>query len=106
MEKEFGEKNYKDYGKDAYNKIKIAKETEQADIFNGNYSLFRALSVAFLILSLAMVLLGYKYYSLIPFLFFVMALQRMIRFGKYYAKNVYRMYMLIANNDKEKTANL
>lgn len=82
-----------DYGILIYGKLFQKKLTERIDIFNGNYSLLRGLSISFIILSiylftnhdyeLGLMCLGCFYISLI----------RMIRFGKYYAKEIYLVYV-------------
>lgn len=99
LEKEFGTLSSKDYGKYAYHKVKAVGQFDHIDIFNGNVSLFRGLCTTFLILSLTMVLLGYGVYALIPFLLFGLSTFRMIRFATYYAKDIYRNYILISHKD-------
>lgn len=93
--KEFGEAEGKDYGRLAFTKIFTAEKTGRIDVFNGNYSLFRALSVCFLLLSLAMIWMCYDWWTLLPILFFLMSVSRMIRFAKYYAREVFRTYLTL-----------
>lgn len=89
----FGETENKDYGRDTYNYLVIKNITGRTDIFNGNYSLFRGLAVAFLILGcIALNLFGWKY-SLIPIALYILATMRMIRFAKLYAKEIYRTFL-------------
>lgn len=82
-----------DYGLLIYNKLFQKKLTERIDIFNGNYSLLRGLSVTFIILSMYLfVNCNYKL-GLVCLVCFFISLKRMIRFGEYYAKEIYRTYM-------------
>ncbi len=81
-----------DYGRLSYNLIFLREKTVRIDIFNGNYSLFRGLSICFLLIS---IICGYYFswqittLSLIPFILSVM---RMIRFAKYYATETFRTF--------------
>jgi hypothetical protein len=88
---EFGD-GISDYGRLTYNTIFLRDKTFRIDIFNGNYSLFRGLSVSFLLISIVC----WHFFnweigliSLIPFLLSVM---RMIQFAKYYATEIFRTF--------------
>jgi len=95
LHQEFGKVEGKDYGMLAYSKVYSQGKSERIDIFNGNYSMFRGLSVSFMILAIGMLWLCLGWWAFWPFVFSIMALSRMIRFGKYYAKEVFRMYMML-----------
>lgn len=81
-----------DYGSLSYNLIFLKEKTARIDIFNGNYSLFRGLSVSFLLIS---IMCGYFFswqitaFVTIPFL---LSVARMIRFAKYYATETFRTF--------------
>ena len=87
----------KDSGRLVYNLIFLQGKSSRIDIFSGNYSLYRGLSIAFLVLS---ILCAYQYnlnwrqtiLSLIPF---CLTTYRMIRFAKYYATETYRTFFNI-----------
>lgn len=82
-----------DYGLLIYNKLFQKKLTERIDVFNGNYSLLRGLSVTFITLSVYL-FTSYDYkLGLICLGCFFISLNRMIRFGEYYAKEIYRAYI-------------
>jgi hypothetical protein len=88
----FGEVPKKDYGRDAYKAVEYAGKSQRADIFNGNYSLFRGLVIAFIGVTIATVnFFGWRY-SIFPFLCVIICHIRMVRFAKYYASDVYRTY--------------
>lgn len=88
----FGEAD-KDYGRLVYNVLYHAGKTSRIDIFNGNYSLFRGLTISFFLLTvlcwyflcatLALVALGLAGLSLF----------RMVRFAKLYAIEVFVTYL-------------
>jgi len=81
-----------DYGRLTNNYIFQKNMTARVDIFNGNYSLFRGLSVSFLLIA---VLCAYYFnwtITLISIIPFILSLLRMIRFAKYYATEVFRTF--------------
>lgn len=87
----FGE-GIKDYGRITYNFLFIKEKTKRIDLFNGNYSLFRGLSISFLIISIIF-LFYFPFNSLLyPLIPFLLATLRMIRFAKYYATEVFRTF--------------
>jgi len=93
LQEKYGQLGERDYGLQVYNLLFVNEKTDRVDIFNGNYSLFRGLTVSILILAvMALWLLDWKY-SVLPFLLTVLAFLRMFRFAKYYAKEVYRTFM-------------
>jgi len=91
---EMGEAEEKDYGRLIYTKLFSKGLTSRIDIFNANYSLFRGLTVAFILIGFLSSSLLYWKYSLIPFVIAVLSLARMIRFAKLYAQETYRTYLI------------
>jgi hypothetical protein len=85
----------KNYGKDAYNYLVIKQLTSRADIFNANYSLFRGLAVVFLAVGIYASCLAEWKYSVILYFLFILTTIRMIRFGKYYAEEVFLTFLNI-----------
>ncbi len=94
---DFGKKKGKDYGMLVFTKINSKDLADRATIFNSYYSLFRGLSVVSIILFFVTVFFCYFSYSLIPIFIIVLSISRMIRFGKHYAKEVYRVYYMNFN---------
>jgi ABC-type multidrug transport system fused ATPase/permease subunit len=91
VKQKFGD-NIIDYGKLTYNVIFQKGKTTRIDIFNGNYSLFRGLVVSFFIISImCMFFFNWKIITFSVILFFL-AVIRMIRFAKHYAKETYRTF--------------
>jgi len=87
----FGE-NIKDYGKLCYNLLFDKEKTKRIDIFNSNYSLFRGLTVTFLLLiPICIYYFNFKI-ALIPIILFFISTIRMIRFAKYYATEIFRTF--------------
>jgi hypothetical protein len=94
IEKDYGSiSNETDYGLIIYDKLFQKKLTERIDIFNGNYSLFRGLSITFIILFVYLIFDKNHEFALVCFICFFISLRRMIRFGKHYAKNIFRSYL-------------
>ena len=91
---EFGDTNDKmDYGTLIYNKLYCKQLTGRIDIFNGNYSLFRGLSVTFIILTSFMIFkYNYQLALICGFCLFI-SIRRMIRFAQTYAKEIYKTYL-------------
>ena len=89
---QFGEIENKDYGKSVYVFLASKSLTNRSDIFNGNYSLFRGLTIVFFILGIMVAKYIDLYYSIWPFIFFFLATARMIRFAKLYAIEIYLTY--------------
>lgn len=87
----FGE-GIADYGTLSYNLIFLKEKTARIDIFNGNYSLFRGLSVSFLLIT---IMCGYFFNWQITALVtipFFLSVARMVRFAKYYATDTFRTF--------------
>lgn len=93
----FGELKDKDYSQLIYTELFAKNLTSRIDIFNANYSLFRGLTVSFIILGILTFGLLSRYYSLVPFGLAMLALYRMILFAKLYAKEIYRTYLVKDN---------
>lgn len=92
--KNFSESENKDYGQLVYTYLLAKNLTGKIDIFNANYSMFRGLTVAFVILGILTLGLFNLQYALIPFVLGVLSFYRMFLFAKLYAKEIYRTYML------------
>lgn len=81
-----------DYGRLTYNFVFLKDKTARIDIFNGNYSLFRGLSVSFLLIT---IMCGFYFnwqttaLATIPF---VLSILRMLRFAKYYATETFKTF--------------
>lgn len=81
-----------DYGRLTYNFVFLKDKTTRIDIFNGNYSLFRGLSVSFLLIT---IMCGFYFnwqttaLAIIPF---ILSIMRMLRFAKYYATETFRTF--------------
>ncbi|MCK6640849.1 MAG: hypothetical protein L6Q81_12265 [Bacteroidia bacterium] len=88
---QFGE-DITDYGRLTYNFVFLKDKTVRIDIFNGNYSLFRGLSVSFLLIT---IMCGFYFdwlttsLATIPF---ILSIMRMVRFAKYYATETFRTF--------------
>lgn len=81
-----------DYGRLTYNLIFLKEKTARIDIFNGNYSLFRGLSVCFLLITIiCSFFFNWQTITLASIPFFL-SLMRMIRFAKYYATETFRTF--------------
>lgn len=94
IESEYGTiNNNTDYGMILYNKLNQKKLTDRIDIFNGNYSLFRGLSVTFIILLTYLFIDRNFEFGLVCFFCYFISVRRMIRFAKHYAKEIYRTYL-------------
>ncbi|MDP2209536.1 MAG: hypothetical protein Q8K98_12320 [Bacteroidota bacterium] len=89
----FGEVKEKDYGRLVYSWLFNKNLTARIDIFNGNYSLFRGLTICFLILTVLTALFISWQIAVIPVSLAILSLFRMIRFAKYYAREVYRVFL-------------
>jgi ABC-type multidrug transport system fused ATPase/permease subunit len=95
IQHEYEQVEGKDYCRLLYNKLYLKEKTGRIDIFNGNYSLFRGLTVTFLILTVITLCLLDWLSAILPFILALLAFYRMLRFAKYYAKEVYRTYLNI-----------
>jgi hypothetical protein len=89
----FGKSENKDYGRLVYSWLFNKNITARIDIFNGNYSLFRGLSVCFILLAiLSGVLISWQV-ALVCSILALLSLARMIRFAQYYAREIYRTFL-------------
>lgn len=79
-----------DYGRLTYNLIFLKEKTARIDIFNGNYSLFRGLSVCFLLITIMCGFFFSLQIATLATIPFFLSLMRMIRFAKYYATETFR----------------
>jgi hypothetical protein len=91
---EYGKEDNKDYRRLIYTKLFAKKLTDRIDIFNGNYSLMRGLSVSFILLSFVCCYYFKWQIVILPAILSIIAVIRMFRFAKYYAKEVYRTYLV------------
>ena len=95
---QFSEVTNKDYGRLAYSFLFAKGLTSRIDIFNANYSLFRGLTVTFILLGfIALYFVGWQLSTLSFFIAFLSAF-RMIRFAKYYAREIFRAYLVSPEN--------
>jgi hypothetical protein len=84
----------KDVGRLVYNQIFLAGKSSRIDVFNGNYSLFRGLAIASLLLGI----IGAIHYnlnwwqSILALAPSILMMRRMIRFAKYYATETFRTF--------------
>lgn len=85
-----------DYGRLTYNLIFQKEKTARVDIFNGNYSLFRGLSISFLLLTIMCCYFFDWRIILLLTILFSLSLMRMIRFAKYYATETFRTFYNLA----------
>ncbi len=82
----------KDYGRLVYNYIYQKEKTSRVDIFNSNYSLFRGLSVVFLLITIICCYFFDWRVTIIMLIPFALSFMRMIRFAKYYAREIFRTF--------------
>lgn len=93
--KKFPKVNGKDYGRNVYSILFQKDKTVRIDAFNGNYSMFRALTITFgLIAIVACIYLGWAV-CLIFVLLSTLSLLRMFRFAKLYAREIFRSYLTL-----------
>lgn len=93
LQSEFGDK--RDYGSITYTKVYGSDKSGRIDIFNGNFSLFRGLSICFIALLITTICLHLGWWFLVPLSFLVVSTVRMIHFGKCYARELYRTYFML-----------
>jgi hypothetical protein len=81
-----------------YAAIEGSGKAKRADTFNGNYSLFRGMAIAFFILAVLIVSKNTQNWewSLASFIGFIGAVYRMNRFGKNYARELFAQFIQIA----------
>lgn len=95
---QFGEDKDRDYGRIVYNVLFQEKKTARIDIFGANYSMFRALTVSFLILTIACIFHYSLYLCALPLAFAILSLFRMVRFARHYATEIFITYMNLSEN--------
>jgi len=89
VKQKYGE-GFKDYGGLSYNTLFQNGKTTRIDVFNGNYSLFRGLSISLMLLMiLCFYLFGWKI-GLISAVPLVLSIMRMVRFAKHYATETFK----------------
>lgn len=81
-----------DYGRLTYNFIFLKEKTGRVDIFNGNYSLFRGLAIASLLITVMCCCFFNWQVTTIAIVPFILSVMRMIRFAKYYATETFRTF--------------
>lgn len=91
----FDEVEGKDYGRNTYSLLSQKQLTGRVDIFNANYSLFRALTVGFLILFVAALILKQYEFSIISGVIYFLSHLRMVRFAKLYAREIFRQFLVM-----------
>lgn len=93
LHEEYGTDPTTKYGRLVFNKIRQQQKAATAEIFNGNYSLLRGLSVTFIIMAVISFILfkpwiGYTFVTLS-----LLATYRMIRFAMSFARELFRTYL-------------
>lgn len=88
----FGEVESKDYGRNTYSVLFQKQLTGRIDIFNANYSLFRALTVGFLTLLISALIMKQYGFCLVAGIIYLLSHLRMVRFAKLYAREIYRQF--------------
>jgi hypothetical protein len=82
--------------REVYAYVLAAGKVARIDTFNGNYGLLRGLSAAFLVLFTAAIVLGKGPYILGAIVVcFCLALQRMHRFSKHYATELFTQFLRV-----------
>jgi hypothetical protein len=82
--------------REVYSVVSGSSKAGRVDIFNGNYGLLRGLAAAFLILIIASITLAKGLFVIASLgMLLVLALQRMHRFGKHYAVELFVQYLLV-----------
>ncbi len=78
-----------------YAKVNAAGQSDRADTFNRNYGLMRGVTASFFTLAVVVVAADYQDWkaALIVAVLGVVALARMHRFGKHYAREVFVQYL-------------
>jgi len=91
-------------GTEMAERIKAKGLDARSYLFNGNYGLMRGIAAAFLLIMIALVVTKTGTWQVFAFVAFgfVLALYRMERFGKYYAKALFTAYLNIEKGEKKK----
>ena len=88
--------------REVYSVVAAADKTARIDTFNGNYGLLRGLAASFVVLLAIAILTAksiYVFGALAAFLF--LAIQRMHRFGKHYALELFIQYILVSRTKRK-----
>jgi PIN domain nuclease of toxin-antitoxin system len=89
--------------REVYSVVAAAGKAARVDTFNGNYGLLRGLAACFLVLLIAATVLGKGIYVVGTLvLLLLLALQRMHRFGKHYALELFIQYLLVVDHRPRK----
>jgi hypothetical protein len=85
-----------------YAAVEGSGKAKRADIFNGNYSLFRGMAIAFFILAVLILFKNTQNWewSLASFIGCIGAIYRMNRFGKNYARELFAQFIQIAREPR------
>lgn len=90
--------------REVYSVVAAAGKAARVDTFNGNYGLLRGLAASFLALLIAAIVFAKGVYVIGALIvLFLLALQRMHRFGKHYALELFIQYLLVSDNPTEPT---
>lgn len=101
LEADFGK--WEDYDHIVYTVLTHRKLTKRIDIYVGNYTFFKGLTVVFLIITFLTVYYFDWKLSLCAFSIFIISNIRMFRFAKLYAKEIYVTYDVISAINLKKT---
>lgn len=95
---EIGEDTWRGLVREMYAAIAAHNRAQRIDVFNGNYGLNRGIAAALLVLALEILLSNWHNWpsAALAILGTVIALARMHRFSKYYAKELFVQFL---NND-------
>lgn len=82
---------------EVYSVVAAAGKATRIDKFNGNYGLLRGVAASFLTLFIAAAIVAKDIYVIVGLAaLFFLALQRMHRFGKHYALELFIQYLVIS----------
>lgn len=86
-----------------YGSIKAAELDARAHIFNGNYGLMRGIAAALLLIMVIMLVNDPASWKVALFVLagFILAMFRMHRFGRHYAREVFTSYLNISQDNKK-----
>lgn len=88
--------------REVYSVVAAAGKATRIDSFSGTYSLLRGLAAALLVLLVAAALLGKGLTTVVALVvLFGLALQRMHRFGRYYALELFVQYLLVTKDSPQ-----
>jgi hypothetical protein len=91
--------------REVYSVVAAAGKTARVDTFNGNYGLLRGLAASLLVLLITAAMFGKGIYVIGALVLLLsLAVQRMHRFGKHYALELFIQYLLVVDERPGKTA--